>query len=163
MVDPVTGAAALGLIGKAIDALNKLLSLSQDKAVNQVASELHAHILSLQKEVGLTYAKELDLLQIKDHLEKECVRLKDWAAEKQQYSRTEIATGIFAYVQKDFMGKLENAHKYCCNCLDNQKKSTLQQFNIPVGRLIGLSCGGGCPNLEFRQYKEQLPANRVAK
>ena len=62
-----------------------------------------------------------------------------------------IAYGIFAYAKNDSMSDYQRAHKYCCNCFDNYKKSTLQQFQ-PEGHCFGLSCHNGCPDLLFEDY-----------
>ena len=87
-------------------------------------------------------------------LEKECNRLKDWSTEKEKYSRMEIATGVFAYIENNFVGNTENAHKYCCNCFDKTIKSTLQQGDIIKSSfgLRKLVCPNGCPPLELRKY-----------
>lgn len=64
-------------------------------------------------------------------LEKECIRLKDWSTEKEQYERREIALGNFAYIDKKHTGSFESAHKLCCNCFDQTIPSTLQQTVLP--------------------------------
>lgn len=91
-----------------------------------------------------------------NELEKECMRLKDWSAEKENYKREQIATGVFAYIEKNYMGKLENAHKLCCNCFDKTIKSTLQEDATPRAHWIRhLICPNGCPNLIITNYIEQ--------
>lgn len=117
------------------------------KEFNNAIIKAQQQIISAQNEQSMMSAKV-------NELEQECIRLKNWDAERQKYVRTEIAIGVFAYIEKDFMGDLQSAHKYCCNCFYEYKKSTLQQFKISEGRRIGLSCHNGCPNLIFVNYKQ---------
>ena len=116
--------------------------------------EFNKAIINAQGQIMAAQQEQMALTQKVAELEQECMSLKNWEAEREKYTRTEIATGVFAYIEKDYVGKLENAHKLCCNCFDNQKKSTLQQFHIREGRFVGLSCHHNCPDLKFRYYSD---------
>jgi len=129
MLDPMT---TISVANTAIGYIKQIQQLSTDTAINQVTIDLQLVVLNMMGKIE-------NLAREKNDLEQECVRLRDWSAEKQRYRRTEIATGVFAYIENDFVGKLQNAHKYCCDCFDKQKQSTLQQYGIPVGRLTVLS------------------------
>ncbi len=103
------------------------------------------HLLALQKQIADT--------------EKGNERLNDWIEEKKRYARKQIAPGVFAYVENDLQGPFENAHKYCCSCMEKTIQSTLQQGIIisehKMGRMKTLTCPNGCPNLEFGNYIDQ--------
>jgi len=85
-----------------------------------------------------------------DELEKECMRLKNWEAERKKYVRKEVGPGAFVYIANDYVGNFQSAHKYCCDCFDNHKKSTLQQSKPSIN--IRLSCHNKCPDLVFHHY-----------
>ena len=89
-----------------------------------------------------------------DELKQECMRLKNWDAnEKTKYIRKQIAPGVFAYIENEFTGNLQDAHKYCCNCFDDSIKSTLQQSSIHVRRnMFKLACSRGCDEIIFSYY-----------
>jgi len=91
-----------------------------------------------------------------DELENECVRLKDWSAEKEKYERRQVAPGVFARVEKSYVGDNEAAHKLCCNCFDKTIQSTLQSNQISdpkLGHMVKLACSNGCPPVVFRHYR----------
>lgn len=90
----------------------------------------------------------------KNKFEQECIRLKDWSAERERYTRKQVGSGVFAYVENSHIGKTEGAHKYCCNCFDKIIKSTLQQSREPEV-MIGLVCPNGCPKLVFTHYLDR--------
>lgn len=152
MIESVPAAlSSLSAASNIISGLIKLRDFTKHAAtlsdLQSCIVEANSHIIAEQQAHSALSAKI-------DELEKETMRLKNWDAEREKYTRREIATGVFAYVDNGIMEKLENAHKYCCNCFDNYKKSTLQQFHIDVGRKTGLSCHNGCPDLVFRIYKD---------
>ncbi len=78
------------------------------------------HAIAIQQSYAALETKARDL-------ETECMHLKDWSAEKQNYALREIAPGVFAYVPKDVMNDFQSSHKYCSNCFDAGEKSMLQQ------------------------------------
>lgn len=89
--------------------------------------------------------------------EQECMRLKDWSADKVGYSTRQVADGVFAEVKNDHSGDLQAAHKLCTNCFSKSVKSLLQQsVEMPArgGRGLSLSCPNGCPKLNFHYYLE---------
>jgi len=143
---------AVASLSAAANIIKGLIEIRDFTKIQESVIQLQSIIVDTQSKLMLSHNHQSALTAEIDELKKECMRLKDWATEREKYTRKEIANGVFAYVQNDFMGKLQNAHKYCCNCFDNFKKSTLQQFHIDVGRKLGLSCHNKCPDLVFRNY-----------
>ena len=143
---------ALGSLGAATKILSSLMKLRDFSNYAATFTELQGHII--EANAFIISEQDAHVLSTKkiQELEEECLRFKNWDAERQKYSRREIAGGIFAYVENGTITSFERAHKYCCNCFDNYKKSTLQQFHVQVGRLTGLSCHNKCPDLVFRNY-----------
>ena len=122
-------------------------AVERDKAISktlEVLISVETDAFLMQKEHSLLTAK-------KDELEKDCLRLKDWTAEKERYSRKQIAPGVFAYVETASVNSTKSTHKYCCNCFDKTVQSTLQHSYEPQ-RMIGLVCPNGCPKLVFTHY-----------
>jgi hypothetical protein len=139
--------SALGL-GKAIMDV-KDVAESQTKLI-----EFNGAIIDAQQKIMSAQQEQASLLRQIEDLKEELASQNRFSEDTANYSRTEFAPGIFAVIDSDFDGKLVNAHKYCCSCFEKQCKSTLQQFNISVGRNIGLKCPNGCPDLEFHAYKD---------
>ena len=144
---------ALSSLGAATNIISNLLSLRDFSKHAAQLTELQTYIIKANSMI-ISEQNEHSLLSAKiQELEKENMHLKDWGAEKEKYERRQIATGVFAYVEKNLMDNLENTHKLCCNCFDKTIKSTLQQqwtHSRPFMRL--LICPNGCPTLEFDQY-----------
>ena len=145
---------ALSSLGVALNIGNTLIDIRDEAKLQKAVMESNSAIIDAQSKIITSQTEQSSLSAKIDELEKECMRLKNWETEKQAYSLTEIVTGIFAYIKNDSVCKFENAHKYCCNCFDSNKKSTLQQFEIAEGRRLGLSCHNKCPDLIFYSYKD---------
>jgi len=145
---------ALSSLSTALDIGKSLVGIRDTAKLQDEIVKFNSIIIGAQSEIMASQNEQASMVRKIGELEKECMRLSDWEAERKRYARKEVATGVFVYIENDYVGKFENAHKYCCNCLDNYKKSTLQQFNITEGRKIWLSCHNKCPDLIFRHYND---------
>ena len=128
-------------IANATDAAKRQAQLVE---FQKVAIQANATIAELQNSKSA-------LLADKQELEKECMRLNDWSAEKQNYTRRQIGEGVFAYVENSPVESLQAAHKLCCNYFSKTLQSTLQQTREQT-RMVGLECPNGCPKLVFTHY-----------
>jgi hypothetical protein len=113
--------------------------------MNGKVIELQRAILEAQQQAMAVQNDYFTVETKARELEAECMRLKDWSSEKENYSIREIASGTFAYVHKDFMGNFQSAHKYCCTCFECGKKSMLQQTSEMLSGI-----GIGCPSCDFK-------------
>lgn len=147
---------ALTSLNTAMSFGKTLLDIRDFTKAQETLIEFNKAIIDAQSQIMLAQQEQTTLRQEIDELKQECMRLKDWSSERQQYTRKEIAPGAFAYVSNDYVGRLQNAHKLCCNCFDQQKKSTLQQVDITGTRYKALTCHNKCPDLKFRYYTDQL-------
>ena len=138
----------------AYDLAKGIASLKTALERDQTVSKLLEVLISVQTDALLVQKEHSLLTAKKDELEKECLRLKDWTAEKERYHRKQIAPGIFAYVETGSGGSMKSTHKYCCNCFDKTVQSTLQRSYEPK-RMIGMVCPNGCPKLVFIHYLDQ--------
>jgi len=143
---------ALASLSSASQLAKSFLDLRDETQINSKVIELQQLIMNAQEQVFSAQSEKAALASKIEELEKECLRLKDWSAEKSRYSRRQIANGVFAYVENEGMYEFQSAHKLCCNCFDKSVKSTLQQESITEGRLLSLVCPNGCPPLTFRHY-----------
>ena len=137
--------SALGL-GKAMMDVSNVAD-SQGKLI-----EFNGVIIEAQQKIMTAQLEQSGLLKEIELLKKELAKHDEFSEESSKYHRVEIAPGVFAHLERIYDGKLSNAHKYCNSCFEKRRKSTLQQFNISVGRNIGLKCPNGCPDLEFHAY-----------
>ena len=144
---------AMTALSTALDVGKSLVTIRDETKLQEAVMQFNGAIIDAQSKIMLSQNEQSTLNSKLVELEKQIETLEAWEDERAKYVRTEIAVGRFVYIDKDFDGELMNAHKYCCNCFDNYRKSTLQQFNVDVGRKIGLSCHNKCPDLVFQQYK----------
>ena len=134
------------------DIAKALINLRDFEKLNAKVLELqHAVITAQQQAIAIQHSYALLETKTRD-LEAECVRLKDWSGEKQNYAIREVSTGVFAYTEKKVVGGFQHAHKYCCNCFDQNEKSLLQQTSDMLTG-IELSCRRCDFKSVFRHYK----------
>ncbi len=147
---------ALTSLKAATDIISSLLKLREFNNHAGEIAQLLNHIIQANTTIISVQQDHSSLTAKVQELEKECVRLKDWSAEKDQYERRNIGPGVFAYILKGYKDEFEKAHKFCCNCFDKTIKSTLQQSedNKGRGRFNILTCPNGCPKIEFHYYLE---------
>jgi len=133
------------------DIAKAMLNLRDFAKINSKLIELQGAIITAQGQ-AIAIQQSYATLETKTRdLEAECMRLKDWSAEKQKYTIREIATGVFAYVLNEAMPDFERAHKYCCNCFERGQKSILQQSKGPQ-RNLDLTCQNCRGKLTFHGY-----------
>jgi len=143
---------ALSSLSAALNIGKSLVEIRDSAKFQEAVIQFNSAIIDAQSKIISSQTEQSSLTAKIGELEKECMRLKNWESEREKYTRKEIAVGVFAYIENNFVGQTQNAHKYCCNCFDNYKKSTLQQFYIQEGRKLGLSCHNKCPDLVFYNY-----------
>lgn len=144
---------ALASLGTALNIGKNLIGISDSAKLQEAVIQFNSAIIDAQSKIMSSQNEQSALTAKINELEQECVRLKNWETEQQEYSRKEIAPGNFAYVANNIMDNFENTHKYCCNCFEKYIKSTLQQgIKHDHRRLITLVCPNGCPELVFIYY-----------
>lgn len=148
---------ALTSLSTALTIGKSLVETSDTTKRQDLLMQFNSAIIDAQSKI-MSFQEEKSVLKDKiEELENECKHLKSWDAEREKYTSREIAFGVFAYIEKNYEGHLGNAHKYCYNCFDNYKKSTLQHaadHKQNRGNISTLTCPNGCPRLEFSHYKE---------
>lgn len=150
--DPLLLLSGIATLGKTV----------ADIAASNDATQRNALLIEFQKAliqnqtlIASEQVKNASLVSRNQELEQEVMRLKDWSAEKEKYERRQVASGVFAQIEKSFVGESEAAHKLCCNCFDKAIPSTLQSNQISdpkLGRMTKLVCPNGCPPIVFRHY-----------
>lgn len=117
--------------------MSKELRESADLAA--AVSEINAKLLHVGGVALAGQEKQAYLTARVQELEAEIVNLKDWSAEKAQYTLVEFSTGMFTRIHNDNKEPLKSAHKFCSACFDNGKK-TLLQMQANENRKRGLFC-----------------------
>lgn len=150
--DPLLLLSGIATLGKTV----------ADIAASNDATQRNALLIEFQKVliqnqtlIASEQIKNASLVSRNQELEQEIVRLKDWGTEKALYERREVAPGVFAQIEKGFVGDMQSAHKLCCNCFNKAIPSTLQSNEIvdpKIGRMVKLVCSNGCPPIVFRHY-----------
>jgi hypothetical protein len=142
----ITSLSTAGTIARA------MLELRDFEKLNGKVIELQQCIIAAQSQVLAGQSEQSALTTKVKELEQECMRLKDWSAERSNYACKQIGPGVFAYIQKDLVGEVHANEKFCSNCFDKSIKSRLQQ-NMALGiRSIHLVCPNGCPEIVFPHY-----------
>ncbi|HYD35906.1 MAG TPA: hypothetical protein VD999_07650 [Vitreimonas sp.] len=132
------------MAAQSVSALSTLLKsangLSNYNEIVAAVSEVNAKLLAANS-MALSLQSEKSSLSAEiNKLKEEVVHLKNWDAEREKYTLQAVGPGIFAYVQKGFVGNFEEAHKLCANCFDQYIKSTLQSERVDHGRQHKLVC-----------------------
>lgn len=132
----------VGEIFAGISAFKEMMELARAlKDIDNAMSRSDV-VIALQEKIFAGNAAYSDLMQHKDKLEKELVRLKDWEAEKARYELVELYDGALAYAVKDMMRGGEPLHYICPACYQQGKKSILQGATWHLGEhsLLCPSC-----------------------
>jgi hypothetical protein len=152
MTDPISAIAGLTALAKTV----------VDIASSNDAAQRNALLIEFQKALiqtqGITAAEQIknaSLASRNQELEQEIVRLKDWSAEREKYELKEVAPGLFARVERGYVGRLQSAHKFCATCFEQSIKSPLQQQPVDIGRKLSLSCYRCKSETVFRHYVDQ--------
>lgn len=147
---------ALSSLKAAKEIITTIQDLRDFGKIFTATSELKERLIESIDGVLATKEQLLSFQNRITDLEKENNHLKDWTAEKKQWSLRQVGHGNFAYVRNDFMGNLQQAQKLCCNCFDKTIRSTLQERKIPVGMKVSLVCSNHCPELIFDCYINEV-------
>ena len=116
-----------------------MLDIREFQNLNAKVVELQQIIISAQNQAMTAQQSHSVQSERIRELENECMRLKDWSAEKQRYSAREIAPGVFAHVENVFVGNFQHAHKLCSHCFYQHERSPVQE-SAEEHRRISLSC-----------------------
>ncbi len=144
---------ALLSLSAALTISKSLINIRDTTKFQDALIQFNTAIIDAQSKIIASQGVQSTLMAKIDELEKECMRLKNWEAKREKYSREEIASGVFAYIENSFVGNFENAHKYCCNCFDSFHESTLNQASMLARSQKILSCHNKCPDMIFSEYK----------
>ena len=149
----------LTIAAQSVTALGTLLksanTLSNYNEIVTAVSEVSAKLMAANTVASIAQEKQAALSTEINILEQEIMRLKNWEAERNKYKRREISRGVFAYVESEFVGNMESAHKFCCTCFENTIISTLQSVhahNNRIGNCFEVVCQKGCATIQFRNY-----------
>jgi len=118
---------ALSSIKVANELVTLIFKTKVDSAVTQKAVELNSVILSLQSADLAIQAQNQGLLAENNRLKQELIDTKNWEAEAQKYSLTEIARGIFVYAINPDQLDGKPMHWLCTYCYEIKQKFTLQR------------------------------------
>ncbi len=146
---------AVSAFSAAIEAGKALVGARDSAKAQEHLIEFNNAIIEAQSLLNSALAENAALTSEVNELKQECVRLQAWDADKERYTLTEITPGAFVYLDGEASGPLENSHKLCCNCFEQKRKATLQQFRIEQGWKYGLKCPNNCPDIVFTHYKDQ--------
>jgi hypothetical protein len=149
-IDPMSVITGLSTLAKtAID-----IASSNDAAQrNALLIEFQKVLIQSQSMIASEQIKNASLIARHQELEQEIVRLKHWEAEREKYELKEVARGVFARVDKGYVGQLQSAHKYCATCFEKGIKSPLQQQSAEM-RQVGLHCFTCKSQIIIRNYAD---------
>jgi len=141
---------AISSLSSAKEIISSLLAIRDFTKYAPDLNKLLSDVIKANEMIITIQERESSLTAKINELRKECMRLKEWNAEKGHYERRQVGNGVFVYIDKNYVGMAQGAHKLCCNCFDKNIKSTLQQSI--GGRMLSLICPNGCPKIVFEYY-----------
>jgi hypothetical protein len=71
------------------------------------------------------------------------------------YEEKEIAEGVYAFIEKNFSGKLRSARKLCPKCFHNGSEFPMTQSEVRKGRTLLLTCNNCGTELPVVCYKDE--------
>ena len=152
MIAELLGAA------QSVQALSTLISaangLSNYNELVAAVSEVNTKLMQANAVALSSQEKQSSLAAKIKELEQEVMSLKNWESEKQKYELKEIARGVFARTDKNFVGTLQSAHKFCATCFEKHIKSPLQQESVTEGRQLSLTCHTCKAKIIYRHYSD---------
>ena len=101
--------SALSSLKAAKDIITTIQELRDFDKITTATTELKERLIDTIDSVLASKEQLLTFQEKITELEKENNRLKDWSAEKAQYSLKQIAISNFAYIHNDFVGKFEQS------------------------------------------------------
>ena len=107
-------------------------SISNYNELIGAVSDVNAKLISAQNAFVASEERNSLLSKRIRELEEEITHLRYWGVERERYELKEVSNGVFAYIEKDFVGSFQSAHKLCANCFDQGNKTTLQHEDLPV-------------------------------
>lgn len=123
-MDPFTSAFAA--IKTATGIVQGVTTTMTQVAINEVKIGLQQALLTAQQALFSAQQKASADNERARELEQEIVRLRDWSAEKQNYTLVGIQGGAAAYMLKPAMQEGQPPHWLCTNCYANGQPSILQ-------------------------------------
>jgi hypothetical protein len=146
------------LASQSVQALGGLLKAANGLAnYNEIVakvSEVNSKLMQANAVALTSQEKQSSLVSQVHELESQIKALKDWKDEAEKYEVREVSTGVFAFLEIGFAGKLQSAQKLCANCFNQGRKSLLQQQHVEVGRQLSLLCHRCEASVVFRNYIE---------
>jgi hypothetical protein len=94
--------------------------------------DLATEIVSAQSCALAVQSEQFDLLQNKNELAAEIVRLKAWNTERYRYELQSVGPGANAYVVKGTMRGGEPVHWICADCFQSGKKRFLNESHADI-------------------------------
>jgi len=146
---------AITSLSVASNIAKSMLELRDFAQLNSKVIELQQTIISAQQQILSGQTEQSSLSAKIQELERECIRLQEWSTERENYDLKEIASGVFARIEKNFLGSFQSAHKLCTTCFEKGKKSILQQQSVEIGRKLSITCHCCNSTIVFRHYIDQ--------
>ena len=139
-MDMVSWASAASGLSAAGDIVKAMIGLRDEQAIRAKVIELQGVIMSAQSDALAAQASHSMLIERNNFLEKEVMRAKDWAAQKERYELADTGQGSLAYRLKDGVEPPEPPHWLCPACYQQGRKSILKHETVPEGRAKTLVC-----------------------
>lgn len=126
----MTGIAELKM---AADGLKSVMDIAKGLGALR-GSEREAKLAEMTRQVATAYQAVIDatldqaaVLNRNQELEREVLRLKESASEKDRYQLVAVSPGVFAYAVKESARGVEPVHYVCQPCCDKGHKGVLVQ------------------------------------
>jgi hypothetical protein len=132
-MDNVSAIDGLTTSLRAIAEITKAMKdVSEASLISTKIYDLATEIVSAQSCALAVQSEQFDLLQNKNELAAEIVRLKAWNTERYRYELQSVGPGANAYVLKGTMRGGEPVHWICADCFQSGKKRFLNESHADI-------------------------------
>jgi len=139
--------AIITSVENALGLARTIKDIVDDAKLKTKSIELYDAIISLQSGIFSMQAENHTLLQEKNALEAQLMKIKNWDKEKAKYELVEIGTGVHVFSFKEENPPTKPPHYICPKCYYEEKQSILVALYI---RSNGNAYG--CPECKNKFY-----------
>lgn len=150
MSDEISKSQAALIVIRDLVAL--ILKTNTNPDVNQKGVEVGLAILTVQSAIMDIQVQNHELRQQNGELKQQLANMKNWNGEKERYSLTQIADGVFVYALKKEHAGDAPSHWLCANCFQKNQKAILQRAEQDYKGTYY-----SCPNCEKKIYDHSNP------
>jgi hypothetical protein len=155
-------AIALGMVKNAFALLKTLSGASPKTEIDEKVFQLKSWVSSLQDSLIDMQLDYKQLLDVKERIEKELAKCREWEEEKAKYELVSLTDGLVAVRRKPALQGSEPQHYLCACCFEKGAKSFLLRTDANKPTYHCHACGFKCDPVKRNiQWTSQVGDDRL--